>query len=95
MAFGAKKVGHVVSSIGGNGVGQMLAAMAAALLFRLFSGPGPALPPEDETVEEDDDASSVNGNDAPPSAGKVFPVTITWRNITCSLSDKRSKSVSN
>ncbi|OMO88104.1 ABC transporter-like protein [Corchorus olitorius] len=92
VVFGAKKVGHVVSSIGGNGMGQMLAAMAAALLVRLFTGPGPALVPEDETDEENDD-SSVNGDDAPPSAGKVFPVTITWRNITCSLSDKHSKAV--
>ncbi|KAB2097309.1 hypothetical protein ES319_A01G162900v1 [Gossypium barbadense] len=90
MAFGAKKVGHMVSGIGGNGMGQILAAMAAALLFRLFSGPGPASLPEDETCEEND---SVNGDDAPPSAGKVFPVSITWRNITCSLSDKHSKSV--
>lgn len=91
MAFGAKKVGHVVSGIGGNGMGQILAAMAAALLIRLFSGPGPASLPEDETCEVND---SVNGDDAPPSAGKVFPVTITWKNITCSLSDKHSKSVS-
>ncbi|MBA0734380.1 hypothetical protein Gogos_018294 [Gossypium gossypioides] len=71
-------------------MGQILAAMAAALLIRLFSGPGPASLPEDETCEEND---SVNGDDAPPSAGKVFPVTIMWRNITCSLSDKHSKSV--
>ncbi|KAH1122587.1 hypothetical protein J1N35_005747 [Gossypium stocksii] len=90
MAFGAKRVGHVVSGIGGKGMGQILAAMAAALLIRLFSGPGPASLPEDETCEEND---SINGDDAPLSAGKVFPVTITWRNITCSLSDKHSKSV--
>ncbi|KAL4301667.1 hypothetical protein GQ457_10G029600 [Hibiscus cannabinus] len=93
MAFGAKKVGHVVSGIGGNGVGQILAAMAAALLIRLFSGPGPAISPEDETSDENGEDVSVDGDDAPPSAGKVFPVTITWRNINCSLSDKRSKSV--
>ena len=91
MVFGAKKVGHVVSSFGGNGVGQILAAMAAALLLRLFSGPGPALSPENDTGEENDD---VTGDDVPPPAGKVFPVTITWRNITCSLSNKHSKSVS-
>ncbi|XVE74728.1 hypothetical protein DITRI_Ditri12bG0041000 [Diplodiscus trichospermus] len=91
MVFGAKKVGHVVSSVGGNGVGQILAAMAAALLLRLFSGPGPAFLPENETSEENDDAS-VTGDDTPPPASKVFPVTITWRNINCSLSDKHSKS---
>lgn len=93
MGFGAKKVGHVVSSIGGNGVGQIVAAMAAALLLRLFSGPGPALSPENENGEEIGE-ESVSGDDAPLPAGKVFPVTITWKNITCSLSDKRSKSVS-
>ncbi|XVF85324.1 hypothetical protein PTKIN_Ptkin17bG0108600 [Pterospermum kingtungense] len=94
MGFGAKKVGHVVSSIGGNGVGQILAAMAAALLLRLFSGPGPALLPENENGEEIDvDDDSISGDDAPPHPGKVFPVTITWKNINCSLSDKHSKSV--
>ncbi|MBA0706318.1 hypothetical protein Golax_018435, partial [Gossypium laxum] len=35
-------------------MGQILAAMAAALLIRLFSGPGPASLPEDETCEEND-----------------------------------------
>ncbi|GLT35031.1 hypothetical protein SLA2020_095160 [Shorea laevis] len=91
VVFAARKVGQVVSNVGGNGVGQILAAMAAALLFRLFSGPGPALVPENEP-----DGEGENGDDAgdeAPVTGKVSPVTIRWRNITCSLSDKSSKSV--
>ena len=78
-------------SLGGNGVGQVLAAAAVALLLRLFSGPGPALVQEDESP---DDEKNDAAEDDSPDAGKVFPVTIRWSNITCSLSDKSSKSVS-
>lgn len=91
--FGAKKVGKVVAGFGGNGVGQILVAMTAALLLRLFSGPGPAMLPENEADNDDNEmAGDGDGGEAPP-AGKVFPMTIRWRNITCSLSDKSSKSV--
>lgn len=69
------------------GVGQLLAAAVAAVLLRLFSGPGPALLPE---PDDDDDTN----NDDVPVNGKVPPVTIKWTNITCSLSDKSNKSVS-
>ncbi|KAL3636016.1 ABC transporter G member 7 [Castilleja foliolosa] len=70
----------------GGGIGQLLAAVAAALLLRLFSAPGPELLPESllEDEEEKDDA---------PKKGKVVPVTIKWSNINCSLSDKSSKLV--
>ncbi|GLU04659.1 hypothetical protein SLE2022_217970 [Rubroshorea leprosula] len=91
VVFAARKVGQVVSNVGGNGVGQILAAVAAALLFRLFSGPGPALVPENEPDGEGEN-DDVAGDEAPVT-GKVSPVTIRWRNITCSLSDKSSKSV--
>ncbi|KAL8112222.1 ABC transporter G family member 7 isoform X2 [Apium graveolens] len=76
--------------IGGKGgVAQILTAVAAALLLRLFSGPGPAVLPEDEIV---DDGGEDDSGDA-PVPGKVSPVTILWKNITCSLSDKSNKSV--
>ncbi|XP_024021590.1 ABC transporter G family member 7 [Morus notabilis] len=87
--FGGNGVGQVVAGLGSSGLGKALAAVAAALLLRLFSGPGPALPPETDYDDEAEDR-----NDAvPDDSGKVIPVTIRWRNITCSLSDKRSKSV--
>ncbi|KAM7484628.1 hypothetical protein LguiA_000637 [Lonicera macranthoides] len=72
----------------GGGVGQILAAVAAALFLRLFTGPGPALLPENEAEEyetPDDDQAQVTG--------KISPVIIRWTNITCSLSDKSSKSM--
>lgn len=95
VVFGGNKVGQVVAGIGGNGLGQILAAVATALLFRLFSGPGPAISPEAEQEDLDDDDFARDSESGDSTAdGKVFPVTIRWRNITCSLSDKSSKSVS-
>lgn len=79
----------------GGGVGQLLAAVAAALLLRLFSSPGPALLPENEALPDDDDERESENGEAPaPIIGKVAPVTIKWTNITCSLSDKSSNTVS-
>ncbi|XP_009775365.1 ABC transporter G family member 7 isoform X2 [Nicotiana sylvestris] len=78
----------------GGGVGQLLAAVAAALLLRLFSSPGPALLPENEALPDDDDERESENGEAPaPIIGKVAPVTIKWTNITCSLSDKSSNTV--
>lgn len=97
MNFGGKKVGQVVAGIGGNGVGHVLAAVAVSLLLRLFTGPGPALVTDNDSAYGDDDeinnVAEDNGDGEAPVDGKVFPVTIRWRNITCSLSDKCSKSV--
>uniref|UniRef100_A0A803LJI6 ABC transporter domain-containing protein n=1 Tax=Chenopodium quinoa TaxID=63459 RepID=A0A803LJI6_CHEQI len=90
VKLGGKKVGEMVGKIGGNGVGQILIAVAAALFVRLFSGPGPALLPENEF---DGDENEFDDSDESSFDGKVFPVTIRWNNITCSLSDKKSKSV--
>ncbi|XP_012075672.1 ABC transporter G family member 7 [Jatropha curcas] len=93
VRFGGKMAGQVVR-FGGTGIGQVLVAAAVSLLLRLFSGPGPALTPEDEF--DDDEMNDVNGDDESgkaPVLGKVVPVTIRWTNITCSLSDKSSKQV--
>lgn len=74
----------------GGGVGKLVTAVAAALLLRLFSGPGPVVLPENE---EDDERNGEENGEAPPD-GKLSPVTIRWTDITCSLSDNSSKSVS-
>lgn len=92
VQLGGKKVGQMVLGFGGSGVGQALAAVAAALLLRLLSGPGPALSPETEASDDDNDATDDKGDT--PISGKLVPVTIRWRNINCSLSDKSSTSVS-
>uniref|UniRef100_A0A2P2M5U0 ABC transporter G family member 7 isoform X1 n=1 Tax=Rhizophora mucronata TaxID=61149 RepID=A0A2P2M5U0_RHIMU len=88
VRFGGKMMGQL-ASFGGNGVGQLVAAAAIALLFRLFSGPGPVVLPEDENYESTGDDEGEEAT----HAGKVIPVTIRWSNLTCSLSDKSSKSV--
>uniref|UniRef100_A0A803PBI8 ABC transporter domain-containing protein n=1 Tax=Cannabis sativa TaxID=3483 RepID=A0A803PBI8_CANSA len=87
---GGKGVGQIVTGLGESGLGKALAAIAAAFLFRMFSGPGPALLPENSADDDDiDDQSDFDGG----HTGNVVPVTIRWRSITCSLSDKSSKSV--
>ncbi|KAG6707076.1 hypothetical protein I3842_06G013500 [Carya illinoinensis] len=92
VVFGGKKVGQVVTGLGGNGIGQVLIAVAAAFLLRLFSGPGPALLPDTEPEDREDNEEFDGDGDSgeAPVPGKVLPVTIRWRNITCSLSDKSS-----
>lgn len=78
----------------GGGLGQLLLAVGAALLLRMFSAPGQALLLDNEEQEEEDYESSDDaGEDAPVVTGKVFPVTIKWKNITCSLSNKSSHSI--
>eukprot|EP00262_Sarcandra_glabra_P022496 TRINITY_DN998_c0_g1_i3.p1 TRINITY_DN998_c0_g1~~TRINITY_DN998_c0_g1_i3.p1 ORF type:complete len:675 (+),score=101.17 TRINITY_DN998_c0_g1_i3:235-2259(+) len=82
--------------LGGNGVGQILAAIAAALLLRVFSGPGPTISPENESDEENELTEKCDGGEAPVAGKnfpKVFPVSIQWSSITCSLSDKSGKTV--
>ncbi|KAK4376369.1 hypothetical protein RND71_002665 [Anisodus tanguticus] len=76
----------------GGGVGQLLAAVAAALLLRLFSSPGPVILPENEAFPDDDEERESENGEAPVT-GKVAPVTIKWTNITCSLTDKSSNTV--
>ncbi|XP_047973759.1 ABC transporter G family member 7-like isoform X2 [Salvia hispanica] len=62
---------------------MLLAAVAAALLLRLFSGPGLELLPEEEEEEGQVPAAEV----------RIAPITIKWANINCSISDKSSKLV--
>ncbi|PON45776.1 ABC transporter-like [Parasponia andersonii] len=88
---GGKGVAQIVAGFGESGLGKALAAIAAAFLLRLFSGPGPALLPEND-ADDDHDVDEQNEADG-AEAGKVIPVAIRWRNITCSLSDKSSNSV--
>lgn len=96
MKFDRKRVGQTVMSLGGNGVGQVLVAVAAAILVRLFSGPEPPLPPEYDIELEDGEKGDgdIEVGEEAPASGKVTPVKIRWCNISCSLSDKSSKSVS-
>ncbi|KAL0920006.1 hypothetical protein M5K25_009104 [Dendrobium thyrsiflorum] len=68
----------------GRVLGRILAAAAAAFFFRLITGPGPALLPEEEPEDAGDE-------EAQSDSGKVVPVTIRWSGITCCLLDKRGK----
>ncbi|XBI14763.1 ABC transporter G family member 7 [Aegilops tauschii subsp. strangulata] len=66
------------------GLGQLLAALAAALFLRVVAaGAGPALLPPAEEEEEDAEAGEGGGG------GGVRPVAIRWARITCALKNKR------
>jgi hypothetical protein len=72
------------------GLGQLLAALAAALFVRAVAGPGPALlPPAEEAEDDDADAEAGEGG-----GGGVRPVTIRWARVTCALKNKRGDMVS-
>ena len=72
------------------GLGQLLAALAAAFFVRAIAGPGPALlPPADDTEDDETDAEAGEGG-----GGGVPPVTIRWASITCALKNKRGEVVS-
>ncbi|XP_074295593.1 ABC transporter G family member 7 [Silene latifolia] len=81
-----KKAQQLFSKIGGNGVAQLLVATAAVIFVRLLSGPGNEIDDENNPNDYDDTEEST-------ADGKVFPVTIRWSNITCSLSNNKSNSV--
>lgn len=66
------------------GLGQLLAALAAALFVRAVAGPGPALLPPAEDTEDEADAEAGEGG-----GGGVRPVTIRWARVTCALKNKR------
>lgn len=89
--FGGKKVHQIVAGFGGSGLGQVVITVAVSFLVRVLSAPGPAILPENDA---DDVPENDSGDAEAPIAGKVTPVTISWRNINCSVSDKSSKSVS-
>ncbi|KAI3996199.1 hypothetical protein MKX01_022693 [Papaver californicum] len=94
VVFGGKKV---VSVIRGNGMGQVLAAIAAALLLRLFSGPGPSVFPEEQDDDNDIEGKERKNEEeeqtSNPGVLSVKPTTIQWSNITCYLSNKSGKTV--
>lgn len=68
------------------GLGQLLAALAAALFLRVVAaGAGPALlPPAEEEEGGEGDAEAGEGG-----GGGVRPVTIRWARVTCALKNKR------
>ncbi|KAL6969919.1 ABC transporter G member 7, variant 3 [Sarracenia purpurea var. burkii] len=79
---------------GKGGLGQILAAVAAALLLRLFSAPGPVLLPENEVENDEDGGENAESDNVEARlSGKAYPVTLRWSNITCSISEKSSTAV--
>jgi hypothetical protein len=68
------------------GLGQLLAALAAALFIRTIAGPGPAFLPHAEGMEDQD-----TDEEAGRGGGGVHTLTIRWARITCALKNKRGE----
>lgn len=69
------------------GLGQLLAALAAAVFLRVVAaGAGPALLPPAEEEEEGGEGDAEAGEGG---GGGVRPVTIRWARVTCALKNKR------
>ncbi|KAI3959903.1 hypothetical protein MKW92_020401 [Papaver armeniacum] len=79
VVFGGKKV---VSVVRGNGMGQVLAAIAAALLLRLFSGPGPSLFPEEQDDDDNFDDGKERKNDDEEEEKLQFQVRFLLKNVS-------------
>lgn len=84
----------MVVGFDGRAAGRILAALAAAFFFRAISGAGPALPQAEEADEDKEEQRDSAGDEDASGSASVVPVTIRWRSITCTLSDKRGGRVS-
>nr|ATB19625.1 putative ABCG7 [Callitropsis nootkatensis] len=72
-------------------IAKILATLVAALAIRIFALPGPAIVGNNQkgTNENEEDTNSSEEE----LQGGIVPVSLQWRNITCTLSDKAGKTM--
>lgn len=72
-------------------IAKILATLVAALAIRIFALPGPVIVGRTQSQDEDRKEEDQENNEDKEILGKIVPVTLQWRNITCTLSDKSRK----
>lgn len=72
-------------------IAKILATLVAALAIRIFALPGPVIVGRTQSQDEDRKEEDQENNEEKEIHGKIVPVTLQWRNITCTLSDKSRK----
>lgn len=72
-------------------IAKILATLVAALAIRIFALPGPVIVGRTQSEDEDRKEEDQENNEDKEIHGKIVPVTLQWRNITCTLSDKSRK----
>nr|ATB19617.1 putative ABCG7 [Juniperus indica] len=72
-------------------IAKILATLVAALAIRIFALPGPAIVGNNQkgTNENEEDTNSSEEE----LQGGIVPVSLQWRNITCTLSDRAGKTM--
>lgn len=72
-------------------IAKILATLVAALAIRIFALPGPVIPGQTQSQDDDRKEEDQENNEDEEVHGNIVPVTLQWRNITCTLSDKSRK----
>lgn len=72
-------------------IAKILATLVAALAIRIFALPGPVIPGRTQSQDDDRKEEDQENNEDEEVHGNIVPVTLQWRNITCTLSDKSRK----
>lgn len=72
-------------------IAKILATLVAALAIRIFALPGPVILGRTQSQDDDRKEEDQENNEDEEVHGNIVPVTLQWRNITCTLSDKSRK----
>nr|ATB19622.1 putative ABCG7 [Juniperus scopulorum] len=72
-------------------IAKILATLVAALAIRIFALPGPAIVGNNQKGTNENEEDTYSNEEE--LQGGIVPVTLQWRNITCTLSDKAGKTM--
>ncbi|GLJ09395.1 hypothetical protein SUGI_0108540 [Cryptomeria japonica] len=72
-------------------IAKIIATLVAALAIRIFALPGPAIVGNSQKGKNENEEDR-NSNEEELQGG-IVPVSLQWRNITCTLSDKAGKTM--
>nr|ATB19621.1 putative ABCG7 [Juniperus procera] len=72
-------------------IAKILATLVAALAIRIFALPGPAIFGNNQKGTNENEEDTYSNEEE--LQGGIVPVSLQWRNITCTLSDKAGKTM--
>nr|ATB19616.1 putative ABCG7 [Juniperus flaccida] len=72
-------------------IAKILATLVAALAIRIFALPGPAIVGNNQKGTNENEEDTYSNEEE--LQGGIVPVSLQWRNITCTLSDKAGKTM--
>nr|ATB19624.1 putative ABCG7 [Thuja plicata] len=72
-------------------IAKIIATLVAALAIRKFALPGPAIVGNNQKGKNENEEDTNSSEEE--LQGGIVPVSLQWRNITCTLSDKAGKTM--